>query len=163
MPGKISTLCRKVCQTSGRVELPKGTVGSGWSRVLTWPVWATAGQLSAMNSCHAKTLASCKLADAAPPGISVGGNHGLLFEARANVTGPQLPGATASSVVRGAGGALRWHAPSNNATDNSTSEKSTKTLLRVRVLIAEGEFTFVFMRAFFFGCVRNTSVDLVSI
>jgi len=87
-----------------------------------------------------------------------------LFEARANVTGPQPPGATASSVVRGAGGALRWHeTPNNNTRDNSPSEKSTRTLLRVMVLIAEGEFSFVFMRAFFFGCVRNTSVDLVSI
>jgi hypothetical protein len=79
-----------------------------------------------------------------------------------NVTGPQVDGEASS--VRGATGALRWHeTPSNNIRDNSTSEESARTLLRVMVLIAEGEFSFVFMRAFFFGFVRNTSVDLVLI
>jgi len=79
-----------------------------------------------------------------------------------NVTGPQLDGEASS--VRGATGALRWHeTPSNNIRDNSTSEKSARTLWGVMDLIARDEFSFVFMRAFFFGYVRNTSVDLVSI
>lgn len=82
-----------------------------------------------------------------------------------NATVLQPPGATASSVVRGASGVLRWHeAPSNNVRDNSTSEKSTRALLRVvMVLIAKSEIIFVFIGAFFSSHEANTSADVVSI
>src|ERR1044072_8299003 len=164
MPGKISTLCRKVCQTSGPDVLPNGTLGSGWSRVLTWPVCGTAGQLSAMNSCHAKTPASCNEADAAPPLISGGGNQGLFAGSMFRVTALQLPGVTARSSRGATGGLLlRWHeAPSNNVRDNNASANITRILFR-DLFLAAGEFSFVFIFAFFPSHGRNTSVNVVSI
>ena len=82
-----------------------------------------------------------------------------------NATVLQPPGATASSVVREAGGALRWHeAASNNVRDISTSETSKRTLLRaVMVLITRSEDVFVFIGAFFSSHGANTSADVVSI
>ena len=80
-----------------------------------------------------------------------------------NETGAQPPGATASSVRGASGAVLRHAAPISNIRHHSTSEKSTRTLLRVRVLVARSAVGFVFIRAFFPSHTRNTSVDLVSI
>jgi len=68
---KISTLARKVCHVSGPVYVgePNSCVRSGWSRCPSCPVCGTAGQFSAMNSCHAKAAACDRLGD---PGRSVG-------------------------------------------------------------------------------------------
>src|ERR1041385_225439 len=87
-----------------------------------------------MNSCHAKTLALCKLADPAPPGISVGGSQGDELLSRANVAEPQTVPLAVS--VRGATGAVvRQDVPSNKPRDNANSKKIGRALLSVRPLI----------------------------
>ena len=105
-PGKISTLLRKVSQTVGPVHdgSPKWHEADGVSRWPSFPDCFVAGQLRAMNSCHAKAAACAGVAFGAPPdclwtkgGLSSLGTS-LLFEFTV-ITGslPRSPDAPSSA------------------------------------------------------------------
>src|ERR1043165_830964 len=84
-----------------------------------------------MNSCHAKRLASCKVADAAPPLISDGGNQGgVAFFVESKLRAAELQPEVEASSVRGATEALRWHEITSKLNNNSRpSETSTRSFV----------------------------------